>query len=152
MIGTARSPASAKELASLKNVSVVSMDVASKSSVSEAATKIAELAPDGIDELWNNAARHDAKFVVTADEIDDEGWVDELRTNVVGQTLATRALLPLLRKGQSKKIIFISSDAASLGQIAGDNTACSYCSTKAALNMSIKVCTPAHSLRSGVIG
>lgn len=72
--------------------------------------------------------------------LDHDGWVKVFRTNVLGTTRLTEALLPLLAAGANRKIVMISS-------VMGSITACTpgsfppggglylYRSTKAALNM-----------------
>ncbi len=124
VIGTARNPSNAQKLRELKNVHVVGMDVASEESIKAAAEEIKKLAPDGINELWNNAARNGVKGPVT-EEIDPKEWLAEFQTNVIGQSIVTRLLLPLLRKSQNAKVIFMSSGCGSV--------------TKAALDMTVKV-------------
>lgn len=138
VIGTARNPADAQKLRSLDNVHVVAMDVASPTSVQAAADEVARLAPEGLDELWNNAAQSSSKGYPT-DSIDVQRWLAEYQTNVIGQTLVTRSFLPLLRKGQGKRIVFISSEAGSVSEVAGSDDKMVYCSSKAALNMTLKV-------------
>lgn len=53
VIGTARNPKAAIELASLPNVSVVALDVSDLNSIPKLAENISKLAPGGIDILWN---------------------------------------------------------------------------------------------------
>ncbi|WP_421838827.1 SDR family oxidoreductase [Novosphingobium sp.] len=72
--------------------------------------------------------------------LDHEAWAEVFRTNVLGTTSLTEALLPHLAAGKDRKIVMISS-------IMGSITACAtgsfppggglylYRSTKAALNM-----------------
>jgi NAD(P)-dependent dehydrogenase (short-subunit alcohol dehydrogenase family) len=141
VIGTARNPAKAEKLQALVNVHVVAMDITSPKSVEAAAEEVAKLAPEGIDELWNNAAQLSVTGLVT-EAIDTKEWLAEIQTNVIGQSLVTRNLLPLLRKGQGKKLVFISSEAGSVSTIPGDDDKVVYCSSKAALNMTIKVGVP----------
>jgi NAD(P)-dependent dehydrogenase (short-subunit alcohol dehydrogenase family) len=149
IIGTARNPSDAQKLQALKNVRVVGMDVASEDSIKAAAEDIKKLAPDGIDELWNNAARNGVKGPVT-DEIDSKEWLAEFQTNVIGQSIVTRLLLPLLRKSQNAKVVFMSSGCGSVTERTGDDTLVVYSCTKAALDMTVKVSHPssreAHSL------
>ncbi|KIW51852.1 hypothetical protein, variant 2 [Exophiala xenobiotica] len=137
VIGTARNPSNAQKLRELKNVHVVGMDVASEESIKAAAEEIKKLAPDGINELWNNAARNGVKGPVT-EEIDPKEWLAEFQTNVIGQSIVTRLLLPLLRKSQNAKVIFMSSGCGSVTERTGDDTLVVYSCTKAALDMTVK--------------
>lgn len=114
------------------------MDVASEESIKAAAEEIKKLAPDGINELWNNAARNGVKGPVT-EEIDPKEWLAEFQTNVIGQSIVTRLLLPLLRKSQNAKVIFMSSGCGSVTERTGDDTLVVYSCTKAALDMTVKV-------------
>lgn len=47
-------------------------------------------------------------------EVSPEGFLEDLKINVVAQTAVIQALLPLLRKKPTKKIIFLSSLMGSL--------------------------------------
>lgn len=114
------------------------MDVSSLASVEAAVDEVAKFAPEGVDELWNNAAQLSCRGYVT-EPINVQQWLSEMQTNVIGQTLVTRCMLPLLRKGQGKKVVFISSKAGSVSGIDGSGDSVMYCSSKAALNMTIKV-------------
>lgn len=108
VIGTARNPSDAQKLRELKNVHIVGMDVASEGSIKSALEEIKKHAPNGIDELWNNAGRNGVKGPIT-EEIDTKEWLAEFQTNVVGPSIVTRLALPLLRKAQNAKVIFVSS-------------------------------------------
>src|SRR5262249_22560278 len=85
-----------------------------------------------IDVLINNAgvAATDASLPsMTA-----ESWERVFQTNVFGQALLVRALLPLLRRGKRKTIANVSSSLGSLAVTTG-RSACAYCCSKSALNM-----------------
>lgn len=45
-------------------------------------------------------------------EIDDEGWVDTLSTDLLGAVRITREFLPALRRGQWGRLIFLASEDA----------------------------------------
>lgn len=164
MIGTARNPSDAQKLRELKNVHVVGMDVSSEGSIKSAMEEVKKLAPNGIDELWNNAARNAVKGPIT-EKIDTGEWLAEFQTNVIGQSIVTRLALPLLQKGQNAKVIFVScfinrgpsavvtstrvlcplltvqmsSGCGSVTERAGDDTLVVYSASKAALDMTVKV-------------
>ena len=74
-----------------------------------------------------------------------------LQTNVIGTFSVIQALMPLLRKGQGKRIINVSSDAGCLEQNAGyihkdvlndAGMALDYRCSKSALNMSKNFTAP----------
>lgn len=110
----------------------------------------AELGDAPIDLLINNAGIMDVgasdfseknrHSIQVLGSLDHEAWTEVFRTNVLGTTRLTEALLPHLEAGKDRKIVMISS-------IMGSITACAtgsfppggglyfYRSTKAALNM-----------------
>jgi len=148
IIGTARNPEGATELKGLANViGVVKADQADVTSYAQTAADIEKLAPDGIDELWHNAGQLLNTYHLT--ELKPAAYVQELTVNVVGPAALTQALLPALRKKDTRRIIFITSAMGS-GTYASYfinstvqglptpptfdfNTNSVYCSTKAAL-------------------
>lgn len=144
VIGTARNPSAADELKSIPNVTVLTLDVSSKESITDFAEELAKVAPHGIDMIWNNAGMSAVKFNVTDDKIDDETWLHQLAVNAVGPTLVTNAVLPLLRKGykqdisQDRKVVFTSSICGSVASTTGKGAGCAYFSSKAALNSTVK--------------
>jgi NAD(P)-dependent dehydrogenase (short-subunit alcohol dehydrogenase family) len=64
---------------------------------------------------------------------------DELKLEIINNTILIRSFLPLIRSGRAKKLIFVSSSLGSI-QLAesmpGLND--SYCVSRAALNMLIR--------------
>lgn len=67
------------------------------------------------------------------------------RVNTVAPLVVTRALLPLLRKGDCPKVIFMSTGMASISKKDGREIEYGYSASKAALNMAAKVLS--HELR-----
>lgn len=129
VIGTARQPDRAMELASLNNARVVQLDVTDQDSVVRLAE---ELSGQSIDLLINNAGILPMMRSVADIDIDQFEYV--LAVNSTGPVRVTQALLPNLRTSQQKKIINITSN---LGSIT-DNTNggfYGYRESKSALNM-----------------
>ena len=85
-----------------------------------------------VDVLVNNAgiAADDASLgSLTTDTMERV-----FRTNVIGPALLTKALLPLLQRGQRKLVVNVSSGLGSLASTPG-GFSYAYCASKAALNM-----------------
>lgn len=128
VIGTARSPASATQLASFAK-HVLELDTGNPSSIQSFAAQLAKHT-DHIDLLINNAG------VLHRDTVDDfsvEEIMEQIKVNALGPLLVSRSLLPLLRKSPSPRIINITSR---MGSIA-DNTSGGYYgyrASKACLN------------------
>jgi len=128
VIGTARTLASAEELRGL-GVQVMQLDVTDQESVDRLAL---ELHDRSIDVLINNAGIQ--RMAWTVPEINFDDVEQSLAVNTVGPMRVTHALLPLLQRGQLKKIINITSNLGSIN----DNTNggfYGYRESKAALNM-----------------
>ena len=85
-----------------------------------------------IDVLINNAGVAAADSSVPS--MSAETWEHVFRTNVFGQALLARALLPVLRRGKRKTIANVSSSLGSLAITPG-GFSYAYCCSKAALNM-----------------
>ena len=128
VIGTARNPAEAKELAAL-GVRVMQLDVTDAASVKSLAEALKGTA---IDILFNNAGVTGGGSTLEA--MDIEGARTALDTNVLGPMRVTQALLPNLKAGSRKTIVSISSR---LGSIARNESGgyYGYRESKAALNM-----------------
>jgi NAD(P)-dependent dehydrogenase (short-subunit alcohol dehydrogenase family) len=128
VIGTARKPDAAKDLAAL-GARVMQLDVTDQESVDRLAR---ELGKQPIDLLINNAGIF--PMAASLPEIDFANITRTLEVNTVGPMRVTRALLPNLRQGGGRLIVNITSN---LGSIT-DNTSGSfygYRESKAALNM-----------------
>jgi NAD(P)-dependent dehydrogenase (short-subunit alcohol dehydrogenase family) len=131
VIGTARNPDEAEELAAL-DVRVMQLDVTNQESVDNL---VAALDGEAIDVLINNAGIFPR--VGKIDEIDFDDYNRTLAVNTVGPVRVTRALLPNLRRGELKIIAGLSSN---LGSIAENERGSfyGYRESKAALNMFTK--------------
>ena len=139
VIVTARRPEAAEETAAQIGATAlpVSLDVADPDSVASAAHEL-ESHPGRMDILVNNAAAFvDWSETVTGADLDDARRV--LETNLLGAWRLTQALLPLLRRSASPRIVNVSSGAGShgddaFGLTARGGAAASYGISKAALN------------------
>jgi len=129
VIGTARKPAEAKELADI-GVRVVQLDVADAESVA-ALAKTLEGEP--VDLLINNAgmANRDGMDFET---MDFDAVERVLAVNTIGPMRVTRALLPNLRAGKGRQIVHITSGLGSIEENTGGGYY-GYRESKAALNM-----------------
>ena len=127
VIGTARKPASAEELAAL-DVEVLQLDVADRDSIAAFADAL-----DGrsIDLLINNAGIFPRVSEIANVNADD--YLQTLTVNTLGPVLITQALMPNLRSGEMKQIVNITSGLASIENNSGGYYG--YRESKAALNM-----------------
>lgn len=116
------------------NVHVVKLDVASKTSVFEAAGEVSKIA-DKVDVLISNAGVSEAFGTVL--DTDEDDWSTHWKTNVLGPVLLYQAFYPLLAKGDAKKIIFMSSMLGSIGGFLGLSVS-AYGQSKAAMNYTTK--------------
>ncbi|TCC53056.1 SDR family oxidoreductase [Kribbella capetownensis] len=112
----------------------VQLDVTDQASIDAAADLIARDA-GALDILVNNAG------IVVSHARPSETSIEELRrtyeTNVFGVVAVTNAVLPLLRRSSSARIVNLTSDLGSLALAAGDEDfppLLSYNSSKTALN------------------
>jgi NAD(P)-dependent dehydrogenase (short-subunit alcohol dehydrogenase family) len=131
VIGTARDPADAKELAAVAG-RVEALDVTDAASVAALAARLNGVA---IDILVNNAGMFDRKDV-SVDRVDFAMMEQTLAVNTLGPLRVTQALLPNLRAGKRKTIVNMSSQLGSIEQSTGDWYA--YRASKAALNQITK--------------
>lgn len=131
VIGTARRPEAATELDAL-GAKVMQLDVTDQASVDRLAKNL-----DGrsIDILINNAGIQSLKWTLA--DIDIGEFERVLNVNTLGPVRVVRALLPNLRAGETRKIINITSNLASIGGNT-DGGFYGYRESKAALNMFTK--------------
>jgi len=141
VIGTARNPDSADELASVA-ARVLRLDTSDADSITHVAN---ELDGEPVDILVNNAGI----FPHECDDITDfdvEAYERVMRTNTLGPILTTRALLPNLEAGQRKINVSITSNLGSITDASkGEMGFLGYRTSKAALNMANA--TIAHQLK-----
>jgi NAD(P)-dependent dehydrogenase (short-subunit alcohol dehydrogenase family) len=137
VIATARDPRTAEGLeAAMREqpgkITVMRMDVSDQTSVDDCAREVTKRHP-ALDDLVNNAgtygSRDDRGLGADSPQIDQV-----LAVNAVGPYRVTRAFLPLLRRGRSPRILFISSRMGSIGD-SPSGASYAYRMSKAALNM-----------------
>lgn len=132
VIGTARSPAKAGELANL-GVRIEALDVADPTSVASLAQR---LQGESIDILVNNAGMFD-RSDVTVDKVDFAMLEQTFAVNAFGPLRVIQALLPNLRQGERKLIVNMSSQLGSIERSNGNWYA--YRASKTALNQFNKI-------------
>ncbi|KAF8196527.1 hypothetical protein BJ912DRAFT_900306 [Pholiota molesta] len=139
VIATARS-VNVPELQSLaekhpNNLKLLELDISSQESVDRAVEAATPLLPNGLDYLVNNAGKN-PQPTTSFEELNLDEFADEMRFSTVAPLRVSRAFLPLIKKSELKRIVFISSVLASSHitfLMAGQFNA--YSVAKAALNM-----------------
>jgi len=145
VIALARNPEGAKKLLAIqnKNLHIVKGDTTDPASLQTAAEATAKITGGSLDVLINNAAHQDPNHIFHGiDEFPDAtsliqnfnmGWT----TNVLGPILTTNAFLPLLKKGNLKKVMTLSTGLGdpALNLDSGFDGHTAYCVTKCALEM-----------------
>ena len=128
VIGTARKPEAAEELAAT-GATVMQLDVTDPESVDRLARG---LAGQTLDMLINNAGIQPLMWKLA--DIDFDAFEQALRVNTVGPVRVTKALLQNLRSGQLRRVVNITTN---LSSIAGntDGGFYGYRESKTALNM-----------------
>ena len=128
VIGTARKPGSAQELASV-GAEVVQLDVTDQASVDRLAKQLEGRA---IDVLINNAGIQ--LLMWKLNEVDFDAFEKSLSVNTVGPVRVTQALIPHLRASDAPRIINITTNLSSIADNS-DGGFYGYRESKAALNM-----------------
>jgi NAD(P)-dependent dehydrogenase (short-subunit alcohol dehydrogenase family) len=117
---------------------LIPLDVASMESVRSAAQKVSALA-DHVDVLINNAGVNSHSTHVSIREPQDYSEMYRLYdVNALGPLRMVEAFLPLMERGNAKRLCFVSSEAGSITR-AERTSWFSYCMSKAALNMAVKI-------------
>ncbi|CCH45497.1 3-oxoacyl-[acyl-carrier-protein] reductase [Wickerhamomyces ciferrii] len=116
VIATVREPSKAKDLEELKhknpNIHIIKLDVSTQESIDSIEDQIKDIAQEGIDIFISNAGY--ANVTTTLLDTDRESWFDHFNINTVAPIQITKVLYKYLRKRSTKKIVFLSSIAASL--------------------------------------
>ena len=131
------------ELDSLTNeypqtLHIIPLDVSSRESL-QVAAEMVKTRTNHLDVLISNAGVTSETIFATIREPQD---YDEMRriydVNALGALRVMEAFLPLLERGEAKRLCFISSEAGSIGRM-NRTSWFGYCMSKAALNMGIKI-------------
>ncbi len=112
-------------------------DVADEASIQQALARIGRRA-SALDIVVNNAAVHLDQARLPLEQVDFSVYLPAFQVNSVGPLVVVKHALPLLRKGQKKLIVNVSSEAGSIGACCRKSEY-SYCMTKAALNMASRI-------------
>jgi len=115
---------------------MVPLDVSSDASVAAAAQYIASKT-GSLDVLINNAAIIGQKDATITDTLDFNDMLTVYNVNALGALRVAQSVLGLLRAGEMKRIVNISSEAGSMAARVrrGQKTRYAYCASKAALNI-----------------
>jgi NAD(P)-dependent dehydrogenase (short-subunit alcohol dehydrogenase family) len=116
---------------------VVPLDISDPDSIETAAATIENMT-DSIDLIINNAGIDHQHHYAPLEEIDIEEIPNLLNVNALGPLRVTKRFLPLLRKGEGKLIINISSEAARLEECTYKDRI-GYCMSKTAVNMQSRI-------------
>ncbi|KFY28811.1 hypothetical protein V493_02752 [Pseudogymnoascus sp. VKM F-4281 (FW-2241)] len=147
VVGLARTPEPVEaQLAAnnITNVRIVKGDMLDHKSLTLAANEVSKVTNESLDHLIVNGAYFglDSYFVTPTEFVGQEDllrrdFINNLDVNVVGVIYSINAFLPLIRKGNAKKITVISTGFADLelSQKANIAFAVLYSSTKAATNI-----------------
>ena len=127
----AKATSAAKKLGQVARVEPVALDATNASSIKKAAAEVANRHAY-LDVLVNNAGINYDTWE-TVEKADIDGTVMEtITTNLLGPWRICQAFLPLLRKSRAGRIVNVSSESGSLGNMGAGPPA--YQVTKAALN------------------
>jgi NAD(P)-dependent dehydrogenase (short-subunit alcohol dehydrogenase family) len=118
--------------------SIVPLDVADLRSVYHAAESVGART-DRLDLLINNAGVTSPAMQRTIREPQDYDEMHRLYdVNALGPVRVVEAFLPLMDRGEMKRLCFVSSEAGSIGAC-GRESWYSYCMSKAALNRAVRI-------------
>ena len=112
-------------------------DVTDEDGLRDCAGKIAKAFPS-LDILLNNAAINLDQPPKRLEELDFSIFEKTYAVNSVAPLKVAKHFLPLLKKGNEKKLVAISSEAGSIGNTQRTSEF-AYCMSKAALNMGMKL-------------
>ena len=131
VIALCRNPAAATDLAAVAgDVTVGAIDVDDMASVTAASAAFAD---SPIDLLINNAGIN--VRAASLQDVDYEGWLRNLDTNILGPIRVVQAFLPQVKAGDGKKLVYISSKMGSIAENTGGGMI--YRTSKTGLNMAV---------------
>lgn len=137
VIATCRNIEAADELKQLQSshdgLDIRQLDVASSESMHQF---VQQLADTPIDIFINNAGVYgprNSKF----GEVDPQEWAEVLQVNSIAPLILSQLLMPNLRQGKDKKMLYLTSKMGSIGDNSGGGSYI-YRSSKTALNSVIK--------------
>jgi NAD(P)-dependent dehydrogenase (short-subunit alcohol dehydrogenase family) len=137
VIATCREPAAATELQALNDkhekLSVLTLDVASTESMQAFVKQLGDVA---IDVFINNAGVYGPSSVRFG-EVDADIWASVLKVNAIAPIMLSQMIMPNLRAGKDKKMLYLSSKMGSIDDN-GSGAAYIYRSSKTALNSVVK--------------
>jgi len=137
VIATCREPAAATELQALNvkhdNLNVLPLDVASTESMQAFVKQLDGIA---IDVFINNAGVYGPSSVRFG-EVDADVWASVLNVNAIAPIMLSQMLMPNLRAGKDKKMLYLSSKMGSI-EDNGSGAGYIYRSSKTALNCVVK--------------
>ncbi|NKB34927.1 MAG: SDR family NAD(P)-dependent oxidoreductase [Pseudomonadales bacterium] len=137
VIATCRDVSSADNLNQLQadndNLSVLTLDVASDESLLAFPQQLGDTA---VDIFINNAGVYGPRDSVFGN-VDENNWLPVLRVNSIAPMLLTQGIIDNLRKGQDKKLLYVTSKMGSIDDNKGGGSYV-YRSSKAALNAVVK--------------
>lgn len=117
---------------------LIPLDVSSLESVQAAARRV-EALTDHLDVLINNAGINSPSTHVSIRQPQDYSAMHRLYdVNTLGALRMVETFLPLMERGTTKRLCFVSSEAGSITKAERTNWF-SYCMSKAALNMAVKL-------------
>lgn len=138
VVATHRGDAVPAGLAAIDGVRPIRLEVTNAADIAALGAGLADTA---VDVLIHNAAIGDPEFGLA--DADPAVWLDHLNINAVAPMMVTAAVLPALLRGTAKKIMYLSSGLASIGEADGASFMV-YRMTKAALNMGARYVANAH--------
>jgi NAD(P)-dependent dehydrogenase (short-subunit alcohol dehydrogenase family) len=112
-------------------------DVTHETMVQDAFEMIARRATH-LDVVVNNAGVHLEQSAPLIEQVEFSGYLPSFQVNAVGPLMIVKHALPLIRRGERKLIVNVSSEAGSIG-MAQRTSEYSYCMSKAALNMASRL-------------
>jgi NAD(P)-dependent dehydrogenase (short-subunit alcohol dehydrogenase family) len=137
VIATCRDIEVADELKRLqdrhKDLDILQLDVASIDSMQEF---VRQLTGTPIDIFINNAGVYGPTNVKFGD-VDAQVWASVLQVNSIAPMMLSQLLMPNLRQGTDKKMLYLTSKMGSIGDNSGGGSYI-YRSSKAALNSVVK--------------